>query len=113
MSDWQVEWEQPGPITLARVAEWKREAERLLAETMEGPYSVIVTLCDHILAPPPAVRVTPQMLDAAEAAYRASIVPGGGHLVHLEHAIKAALAVSFPIQQDADDIGQQEKGAEK
>ena len=48
-----IDWDAPEPITLAKVCEWRAEADKLLHETMEGPYSVIVALCDHILASNP------------------------------------------------------------
>jgi hypothetical protein len=47
-----TDWDKPEPVTLDKVREWRAEADKLLWETMEGPYSVIVALADYILAIP-------------------------------------------------------------
>ena len=110
-----VDWDQPEPITPAKVAEWKAEAEELLFKTMEGPYSVIVALSDHILSVPPAaaegwqsVPIEPTTAQTSAGELAAPPRPAGGTLplMHAAMIYKAMLAAAPPSPAPQE----QEKG---
>lgn len=95
MSDWQTVPRKTTRAMRAAGAQWAHDSPA----SAEATYTAMIAAAP----PPPAVRVTPQMVEEA----RTIIVEESRiwqSFETVEKALTAALAVSFPIQQDWQDI---------
>lgn len=121
MSDWQAAFETVKRRLDLRLDNYLVEMKPNYDDSITGfneAWDVMRALFKELAAapPPPAVRVTGEtrrlidrldsLVERLDKYANVGLSEVRGALVAAAHA----LAVSFPIQQDADDIGQQEKG---